>query len=203
VNAIDSSSRVGLGPDGDAKRSAERSGAVASRRMDVAALAVALMALGFTIASFWWLHAREGSLEAATPRTYAFAKKVRLRLPLAFFNTGAKSLIVNDLRIVLDDAPERAPFAWITTRTTLRADSEDGFAFATPFAVAGRSAKEVIIEFGDEDEWLPAPASKHRLRLEAVIHPATEWVDVLTFEWWAPPAEELMGPYLTHRNEPA
>ena len=169
--------------------------------MDLAALAVALLALGFTIASLWWLHAREGSLEAATPRTYAFAKRVRLRLPLAFFNTGAKSLIVNDLRIALDDEPERAPFAWITTRAALRPDSDDGSAFATPFAVEGRSAKELIVEFGDEDEWSLPAGSKHRLRLEAEIHPSTEWVELLTFDWWAPPSEELMDTYLTHRNE--
>lgn len=109
------------------------------------AIAIALLALGFTIGSFWWLHARAGSLEAARPRTYAFTSKVRLRLPLAFFNTGAKSLIVNDLRIVLDDEPERPPFEWITTRDKLRPESDDGFAYATPFAVAGRSSTEVIV----------------------------------------------------------
>jgi hypothetical protein len=53
--------------------------------MAYAALAVACFALGFAIASFWWLHARTGSLEAAAPRSYAFADRVRLRLPFAFF----------------------------------------------------------------------------------------------------------------------
>lgn len=53
------------------------------------ALLVAVLALLFTVASFWWLYARRGSLEVGQPGAYAFASKVRLRLPLAFYNTGA------------------------------------------------------------------------------------------------------------------
>ena len=62
--------------------------------MHYAALLVSGLALAFAIASFWWLNARKGRLEAAAPASYAFADKVRLRLPLAFFNSGAKALIV-------------------------------------------------------------------------------------------------------------
>jgi hypothetical protein len=108
--------------------------------MAYGALAVACLALAFTISSFWWLHARTGSLEAAAPRSYAFEDKVRLRLPFAFFNTGAKALIVTDLRLVFDD-PDRESLAWITTRSQLRADHEDGFAFATPSPFLGAAQK--------------------------------------------------------------
>jgi hypothetical protein len=76
--------------------------------MTYVALAVSGLAFGFTIASFWWLHARTGSLDAAAPRSYAFADKVRLRLPFALFNTGAKALIVSDLRLLIDDLPKQA-----------------------------------------------------------------------------------------------
>jgi len=179
--------------------------------MAFAALLVAALALVFTIGSFWWLHARTGSLEAPRPRTYAFANRVhadlgpplvRLRLPLAFFNTGAKALVVSDLRIVLDDEPTRRPFEWMTTRTALRADEQDGFAFPTPFAVAGRSTKEAIAEFGDDLGWSPSPRSPHRMRLQAKIHPTEAWRDVTAFEWWAPPSEEIMTKYIAHRNAP-
>ena len=171
--------------------------------MAYAALAISVLALGFTLASFWWLNAREGSLEATRPPNYAFAAnpELRLRFPLAFFNTGAKALIVTDLRVVFDDKPTPSPFRWITIRTKLRPEEDDGFAFATPFSVGGRSAKEVIAEFGDVQGWSPQPLSKHRLRLQAEIHPSEEWTDVVTFDWWVPPAEK-MGPYIAHRNEP-
>jgi hypothetical protein len=97
-------------------------------------------ALAFTIGSFWWLHARRGHLEVPAPRSYAFATgaRVRLRLPLAFYNTGAVSLLVCDLRIAFVDDAEQPTLRWITTRSVLRPDPNDNFAYATPFAVAAR-----------------------------------------------------------------
>jgi hypothetical protein len=53
-----------------------------------------------------------GSLAAAARRSYGFNNGLRLRLPLAFFNTGAKALVVSDVRLVLDDA-EQEPPPWI------------------------------------------------------------------------------------------
>ncbi len=166
------------------------------------AVIVPLLALAFTITSFWWLYARSGALEAARPQTYAFAERVRLRLPLAFFNTGARALLVSDLRVVINDQPERMPLAWITTRSVLRPGDKDGFAFATPFAVQGRNAREIIAEFGDDVGWTPAPGSRYALRLQALVHPSEAWIDVMTFEWWAPPFAELMPRYIAHRNAP-
>lgn len=85
----------------------------------VLALLVTVLALLFAVGSFWWLNARRGHLEVARPRTYAFSKLVRLRLPLAFFNTGAAALVVADLQLVINEEPPLA-LRWITTRTVLR-----------------------------------------------------------------------------------
>ena len=103
--------------------------------LEVAALVVALLALVFTVGSFWWLHARRGTLEVAQPHAYAFTSKVRLRLPLAFHNTGATALVVANLRLRIDNDPDRPELPWNTTRSTLRPEPDDGFAYATPFAV--------------------------------------------------------------------
>lgn len=167
--------------------------------MTYVALAVSGLALAFTIASFWWLHARTGSIETAAPRSYAFADKVRLRLPLAIFNTGAKALIVTDLRLVLN-ASDREPLGWITTRSKLRPQPEDGFAFATPFAVPGRGTKEVTAEFGVDRLWSPEPSSRHRIRVQARVHPSENWTDIGAFDWWAPPSRETMSRYITYAN---
>jgi len=53
--------------------------------MAIAAVVISILALLFTLGSFWWLNARRGSLEAATPQSYAFVDGFRLRLPLALF----------------------------------------------------------------------------------------------------------------------
>jgi hypothetical protein len=67
--------------------------------MAVAALVISLLALLFTLSSFWWLNARRGAIQAATPQGYAFVDGFRLRLPLALFNSGAVPLLITDLRI--------------------------------------------------------------------------------------------------------
>ena len=79
------------------------------------AFLVAVLALLFTVASFWWLYARRGLLEVGKPGAYAFASNVRLRLPLAFYNTGARSLIVTDVQVLLVDDPAQPPLRWIAT----------------------------------------------------------------------------------------
>jgi hypothetical protein len=168
-------------------------------------LAISGLALIFTLGSFWWLNARRGRLRAARPRSFAYlatSEQLRLRLPLSLYNTGAEALLVEDLRVVDDEQPTTSTLRWITTRDRLRPEKEDGFAFATPFAVAGRSAREIIAEFGgDKIEWDPPAASMHRLRLEAMLHPRDDWVEVVSFDWWAP-VQEGISQYVTHRNEP-
>jgi hypothetical protein len=170
--------------------------------MAYSAAAVSVLALIFAVASFWWLNARTGTLTVARPQTYAFTNRPRLRLPLVFFNTGAKALIVNDLRLIIEGRSERPALGWITTRSLLRPEPNDDFAFATPFAVAGRGTREMVAEFGDDEAWSPAPGSRHRLRLQAQVHPSQRWRDLTALDWWAPPSAEIMKRYIAHRNEP-
>jgi hypothetical protein len=166
-----------------------------------ASVLIAILALFFTIASFWWLQARTGKITAAAPSVYAFANKPRLRLPLAFFNDGAKARLVSDLRIVILEGP-REPLQWITTRTELRPEKDDGFSYKRPFAVMGRGTREVIAEFGDSSGWSPAPESRWTFQLQARIHPSDEWTEVTTFAWWAPGPEAKLNVNLVYSNEP-
>jgi hypothetical protein len=110
-------------------------------------------------------------------------------------------VIISDLRLVIGDDATPVPLRWITTRTKLRPEHDDGHAFATPFSVQGRGTKEVIVEFGDDRGWTPAPGSRHSIVLQAQVHPSEEWADVVAFAWWAPPSD-AMSRYLAHRNEP-
>jgi hypothetical protein len=156
--------------------------------------------------SFWWLNAREGSITATRPPAYAFGgsgEGLRLRFPFGFFNDGAKALLLADLRIASDDEAGLAVLRWVTTRDRLRPESDDGFAYPVPFAVLGRSTREVITEFQPSAglNWSPATGPAHRLRLQGQIHPSDEWIDVVAFEWYAPP-ETVRSAYIAHRNEP-
>jgi hypothetical protein len=95
------------------------------------ALVVACLALVFTVTSFWWLQARRGSLEVGQPGAYTFATRVRLKLPLAIYNAGARALVVTDLLVLVDDGDVRLP--WIATTDRLYGD--EGRDFQTAFAV--------------------------------------------------------------------
>ena len=163
------------------------------------ALLVAVLALLFTVASFWWLNARRGSLQVGQPGAYAFANKPRLRLPTAFYNTGARALIVSDLRLLLVDA-DQPPLHWIATTSQLRPQSTNERDFATPFAIPGRGTRELVIEFGHEQGWSPELGSKHRMRLEAEFHDRTKWRTLAEFDWFAPPPGAELNRYITYRN---
>jgi hypothetical protein len=82
----------------------------------------------------------------------------------------------------------------------LRPDPHDGFAFATPFSVPGRGSKEVIAEFGDDRGWSPEPSGRHRIRLQARVHPSERWTEIVAFAWWAPPPGDAMSRYVTYAN---
>ena len=163
------------------------------------ALVVACLALVFTVASFWWLQARRGSLEVGQPGAYTFATRVRLKLPLAIYNAGARALVVTDLLVLVDDGDVRLP--WIATTDRLYGD--EGRDFQTAFAVPGRSTYELNAEFGHDDGWSPEPGLKHRMRLLARLHDrGDKWHDVAEFDWWAPPPGAKTGAYIAYRNAP-
>lgn len=170
--------------------------------VSVLALVVTLIALAFAILSFWWLNARRGEIEVARPISYVFSNTVRLRLPLAFFNTGAVALIVADLRVLVDSDGTREPMPWIAVLPNIRRSDAEGDVseFATPFTVPGRGAHRVVVEFGDSLGWSPEPVSQHMLRVQAKVHPVDAWRDVGSFDWWAPPDAATMGLLLTYRN---
>lgn len=167
-----------------------------------AGVVVSVLALVFAVTSFWWLNARRGEIQVARPGSYVFASMVRLRLPLAFYNTGAVALIVVDLRVLVDTDDTRPPMPWIAVLPNIRRSGAEGDVseFATPFAVPGRGTHRVVAEFGDSRGWSPEPSSRHMLRLQAKVHPADDWGDVTVFDWWAPPDRANMATFITYRN---
>ena len=91
----------------------------------------------------------------------------------------------------------------MTTRDRLRPEKDDGFAYATPFSIAGRSSKEAVVEFEPSVglNWSPAHGVALPLELQAQIHPDSAWIRLVTFDWWAP-TDRKRGQYVAHRNGP-
>jgi hypothetical protein len=122
---------------------------------------IAVLALLFTTASFWWIQVRRGRVIIYPPSTYAGSftpHKLVLILPLVLYNTGPAPVVVLGLRMTIsrkarDEAPTEpvlpATIYWHATPSRLYNpdDGEGSRAFASPFAVEGRKAVERFVEF--------------------------------------------------------
>lgn len=172
--------------------------------MDVAALLVAVMALFFTVGSFWWLHARVGRLRAFEPRTFSAvvsADQTRITLPIMLANTGPVPVVVLAMRLRFADSKREEPMDWDWTRATVdpnRGELVDGAAL---FCVEGRSTYSLCAEFvGDFPGMLPEPRA-YGVTLEALTSKADEWLRLVT---WRLKAGNLRHPgnYIMYTNDP-
>lgn len=167
-----------------------------------AAIVISILALAFTVASFWWMNVRSGHLTSFEPQTYSGYMKeqsFRLRLPLTIYNTGAKTLVVTDLRVVF--LKEAVVVPVITFRSSLKPVSADVVDFAHPFSVPGRQAVTRFVEFGRQD-WSPEYEMQYAIAVEARTGKAKEWVELVCVELTAP--EPTTGVrYIAHRRDPA
>lgn len=102
--------------------------------MSYAALAISVMALLFTVLSFWWLNARPGRLRSYAPTTWAAyvdREHSAIRLPLVLHNTGASTLVVISIRLRFVEGGEVLSWEWTRTRVEPKADDMED-ATATP-----------------------------------------------------------------------
>lgn len=117
--------------------------------------AIAVLALFFTIGSFWWLQARQGRLRSYPPHSFGFYcrhNQALIRFPLVLYNTGAKPIVVQDLRLLFPNASAVEPLLWRTSRSQLMPASDDRPELPSVFSVSGRTAQQHFIEFGVDRE---------------------------------------------------
>jgi hypothetical protein len=168
--------------------------------------AIAILALLFTIASFWWLQARQGRLRTYEPYFLAYARtpnKALLRFPLVLFNTGAKPLVILDLRLSFPDVPGVPPLPWHGSRSQLRPATEDGFKLPAAFSIPGRTAQQHFIEFGaDVKDPLPGielSTTEYSVLIEVLLGHKKRWKKLLSFPLSATHIEQA-GAYLAYSN---
>jgi len=157
---------------------------------------IAILALLFTISSFWWIQVRRGRIMIYPPSTYAGSfgsDKLVLILPLVLYNTGPAPLVVLGLRMRIDrntrDAPPAEPalpttIYWHATPSRLY-NPEDGKGsrpYASPFAVEGRKAVERFVEF----QWNPPGTTLEHGPYDVIIEVRTAhrrgWRRALAFQ---------------------
>ena len=116
------------------------------------ALTVSIIALVFTIASFWWINARRGKLKSFEPLSFAAlirSKDSIFRLPLILYNTGAKAIVIQNFRMSFPNEKDIiSPFVWRTTRSALQPHANEETNLPAGFSVPGRTAQQVFLEVG-------------------------------------------------------
>jgi hypothetical protein len=147
---------------------------------------IACLALAFTIGSFWWLNARQGRLMSFEPHSFAacaLPTQSKLRLPLVFYNTGAKPIIVQNMQLRFTGNPPLV-LPWSTTRSQLMPTADDEPALPATFSIPGRTAQQLFIEFGGP---FPGgvPAADCQARIYMKLGHRQNWEQLITFAFWA------------------
>jgi len=112
---------------------------------------LACVGLPWTVGTFWWMHWRKGRIVVGTPRTYAAISHQRndyllVRLPLVLYNIGAATIVVENLRLTLEQSGRKSPVLYFN-QTVSKLDVEQERDWAKQFPVEGREAASLICEF--------------------------------------------------------
>jgi hypothetical protein len=141
---------------------------------------ISLLALAFTVSSFWWINARRGKIKCFAPHTFAAylgdKSTCLLRFPFVIYNNGATPIIIENMRLASLDA-EKNTMDWGFTRKTLSPgnNEDDKSELPAVFSVPGRTAVQLYIEFfGEFFEYPPQPRP-YSVSLEVKVSHRKKW----------------------------
>jgi hypothetical protein len=192
------------------------------------AITVSLVALAFTALTFWILHLRVGRLEASPPHSYSLVSNptiFHILLPLVIYNTGARTIVVDNLQLWFPDTKQRLHLPWAIKRTKLHGPGDSGHEFPAAFPINGRSAATTFIEFRAPMPGFTLTRGTHRARVEVIAWPKpllprawrwcrrrwakwrnrrspTSWVTLLDFTLHVSATDSMLGSFLSYDNLP-
>jgi hypothetical protein len=151
--------------------------------MQIASLSISVLALLFTILSFWWMNWRRGKLIVSPPRSYAALGSrdgdLDIDLPLVFFNTGPIPYIVENLRLIFADEEDPRPLSLNATSQNL--GTRQNRAFATQFIVRGREAVSMVYEFKRRPGQMLFEPRRYDMKVQAKFAHKTAWQNICSF----------------------
>ncbi|MBN1618406.1 hypothetical protein JW887_03625 [Candidatus Dojkabacteria bacterium] len=126
---------------------------------------------------------RKGKIRTSKPRSYAACGsadgKLIIEIPIVFISTGARPIIVQNLRLVIPHQKQQ-PLAF--NAIVEKIGTDEGRRFATQFPVKGLEAKELICEFQRNPGKLVFEAKRYSIKLEAILDNDTKWRKIGEFE---------------------
>jgi hypothetical protein len=144
------------------------------------ALFISVLALVFTIVSFWWQHARLGKFIVAAPQQYGstiYDDTLTIRIPIVLYNTGARPIIVQTFRLRFLDL-ERKHLQWVATCDNIFSRETN---FRRAFAVQGRASKDMVLQFQRHDFGNLEHGDPVRLQLDILLANQRAWKKLVEF----------------------
>jgi hypothetical protein len=186
------------------------------------ALVVSVLALVFTMLSFWWIQVRRGRLVTFPPQSYAagLINDAILTLPLVLHNTGPAPAIVRAFQLRLASGRSKGRVAtpmlmsWTARQGQLELVGPSGGTRTSPapFSVGGRSTVDAFIEFGNKDlDLRPGPFTAsvfvrlgQRAWWDRLLRPSDRegWTHLLTFTLNTQIPSDSPDTYITRTNDP-
>jgi hypothetical protein len=168
----------------------------------MAAVLIAICALLFTVASFWWLNARRGRLRSFEPHTFSAgipSHVARLRFPVVLYNTGAVPIVVQNLRLRFPRERDSEPLPWVASRSQIRPDEHESHDFPAVFSVPGRTAHQIFVEFGGPSLGFTLESRDYPTLIEVKLGHKKKWKRLLRFTFRA---GDIAAPdaYITYEN---
>lgn len=145
------------------------------------AFIISILALLFSILSFWWIHWRRGKLIVSYPTKFGLIsnKKLIIQLPLVFYNSGAATIIVNNLRVLVSDKNNQNQFLHFNN-TFDDLESNSGRQLGYAFPVVGRKTYERVFVFMKSEIEFQIPDGEISYVLEGQINNKQKWKKLLS-----------------------
>jgi hypothetical protein len=168
-------------------------------------LALAIVALIVSVTTFWLTNVRRGSLRVSPPHVYALTATnpvLLLRLPLAIYNTGARAIVVRDLRCWFPEekTEQVLPLPWRATRRSLQPTKDDLQDWPVPFQVRGHEAETSIVEFGCPLPGFTLQQDTYRLKVEVLEDGSDRWRGLVEFDLYVTADSQQLESHLTYSN---
>jgi hypothetical protein len=124
-----------------------------------------------------------------------------VRFPLVFYNTGAKPIIIQNMKLSFPKESNSKPLHWTTTRTRMMPTPDDGPDLPAVFSIPGRSALQMFVEFGAVFPGVSPKARDYQARIEVKLGHRRQWRHLLTFPLRAAHITSR-DRYITYSNSP-
>ncbi len=149
-------------------------------------LFISFLALFFAIFSFWWMNWRRGKIIVGPPRSFAATSKSQddlliIQLPLVFYNDGAASQIIQNLRLTIIQNGNRSAILYFnnTVPDLVNAQTRE---WARQFAVEGRKSYSSVFVFQRKPGNFIFHKGKCQAILEGKLNNDVKWEEMLTFD---------------------